>query len=158
VLGCYQARSHRRGACWPHRGATRARAAPLERARLCPSTRVPAPRLSVPHALGGRRLAPSLVAPSWLGLARPALTLAAGWPRCVVVGLSHSAATPASAASSQRSVRGPGCPRFFSSPGGAHTSVRPCLAPPSLRVLSANYSPECAHLRIWGSLRSSNHS
>ena len=107
---------------------------------------MPAPRLSVPHALGGRRLAPSLVAPSWLGLARPALTLAAGWPRCVVVGLSHSAATPASAASSQRSVRGPGCPRFFSSPGGAHTSVRPCLAPPSLRVLSANYSPECAHL------------
>ena len=49
----------------------------------------------MPHALGGRRLAPSLVAPSWLGLARPALTLAAGWPRCVVVGLSHSAATPA---------------------------------------------------------------
>jgi hypothetical protein len=64
LLAATRRASHRRGACWLHRGAARARAATLDikRARLCPSTlsarppsaqAVPAARPSA----GGRRLA-----------------------------------------------------------------------------------------------------
>lgn len=105
--------------------APRACASPLEGpARAAPLE--PAPSLSLPARLSVCRRAPAC-AVARLSKPRPALTLAAGWPRSLA-----QRSVP-----SQRSVRGPGCPRFLSFPGGAHTSVGRRVSHPPPHFLSS---------------------
>ena len=57
-------------------------------------------------------------------------------------------ATTASAASSQRSVRGPGCPRFLYFPGGAHTSVGRRVSHPPSSDLTSYHPPSSCYVLL----------